>query len=168
MFFCEGGCHRRPPPSSAFDCPMREVGEAGGGRAPTFPLDLRGVLGHPSCRDITSRRSNASPLLQPAAVTPPSSAGSPPSEPENDKYAKRPVSRLAKRLDIFPKTERDYTVRTERGGAAHRDRVRDNGDDDARGVDDVRRAFDRDRLEHIVVDTRYVCSFAIYFRRKRK
>ena len=103
------------PPSSAFDCPMREVGEAGGGRAPAFPLDLRGVLGHPSCRDITSRRSDASPLLQPTAVTPPSSAGSPPSEPENDKYAKRPVSRLANRLAIFPKTERDYTVRTERG-----------------------------------------------------
>ena len=79
-------------------------------------LPICGVLGHPSCRDITSRRSNASPLLQPAAVTPPSSAGSPPSEPEKDKYAKRPVSRLAKRLGISPTTERDYTVRTERGG----------------------------------------------------
>ena len=33
---------------------------------------------------------------------------------DEDKYAKR--SRAVKRLDIFPKTERDYTVRTERGG----------------------------------------------------
>lgn len=34
---------------------------------------------------------------------------------DNDKYTKR-TTRLAKKLDIFPKTERDYTVRTERGG----------------------------------------------------
>lgn len=32
----------------------------------------------------------------------------------SDKYAKR--KRNIKKLDIFPKTERDYTVRTERGG----------------------------------------------------
>ncbi len=140
---------------------MREVRDAGGGRASAFPLDIRVVLGHPSCRDITSRRSNASPLLQPAAVTPPSSAGSPPSEPENDKYAKRPVSRLAKRLGIFPKTERYYTVRTERWGLL-------TAIGYAIMAIIMLAVFDRDRLEHIVVDTRYVCSFAIYFRRKRK
>jgi hypothetical protein len=81
--------------------------------------------------------------------------GSAHSEPENDKYAKRSASRLAKRLDIFPKTERDYTVRTERGGLLT-----------AIGYAIMAmlmlaewttwRALNRDSLEHIVVDTRYV------------
>ena len=34
---------------------------------------------------------------------------------DDDKYAKR-SARVVKKLDFFPKTERDYTVRTERGG----------------------------------------------------
>jgi hypothetical protein len=94
-------------------------------------------------------------------------AGSAPSEPEDDKYAKRSASRLAKRLDIFPKTERDYTVRTERGGLLT-----------AIGYAIMAmlmlaewttwRKLNRDSLEHIVVDTRYVRSFAIYIRRKEK
>ncbi len=82
--------------------------------------------------------------------------GSSHSEPGNDdKYAKRSASRLAKRLDIFPKTERDYTVRTERGGLLT-----------AIGYAIMAmlmlaeyttwRALNRDSLEHIVVDTRYV------------
>lgn len=33
---------------------------------------------------------------------------------DDDKYAKR--AKAVRRLDFFPKTERDYTVRTERGG----------------------------------------------------
>lgn len=33
---------------------------------------------------------------------------------DDDKYAKR--TRVVRKLDMFPKTERDYTVRTERGG----------------------------------------------------
>ena len=34
---------------------------------------------------------------------------------DDDKYAKR-TTRAVRNFDIFPKTERDYTVRTERGG----------------------------------------------------
>jgi hypothetical protein len=83
-------------------------------------------------------------------------AGSPPSEPENDEYAKRPVSRLAKRLGIFPKTERYYTVRTERWGLL-------TAIGYAIMAIIMLAVFDRDRLEHIVVDTRYVCSVCYLF-----
>ncbi len=64
-------------------------------------------------------------------------------------------------------TERDYTVRTERGGLLTAIRC---------AIMAMLmlaewttwRAFNRDSFEHIAADTRYVRSFAIYIRRKRK
>mmetsp|Transcript_28225 Transcript_28225/g.60584 ORF Transcript_28225/g.60584 Transcript_28225/m.60584 type:complete len:573 (+) Transcript_28225:150-1868(+) len=35
---------------------------------------------------------------------------------DDDKYTKRTTRAVVRKLDFFPKTERDYTVRTERGG----------------------------------------------------
>lgn len=72
-------------------------------------------------------------------------------DPDDNKYAKR--SRVVKKLDIFPKTERDYTVRTERGGQLT-----------AVGYAIMAililaefmtwRGLNKESLEHIVVDTR--------------
>ncbi len=92
-----------------------------------------------------------------------------PSELENNKHDMHSVSRLTKRLNIFPKTEQDYTVRTS-GGAAYRGRVRNNHDTDACGVDHVWRALNCNSLEHIVVDPRYDVRllFDIYICRERK
>ena len=90
--------------------------------------------------------------------------------PEDDKYAKRrTASRLARKLDIFPKTERDYTVRTDRGGQLT-----------AFGYAlmtmlilaewSTYRNANRQSLEHIVVDTRCVstCSLPPFWRSMRK
>eukprot|EP00580_Thalassiosira_gravida_P014103 CAMPEP_0201682396 /NCGR_PEP_ID=MMETSP0494-20130426/51598_1 /ASSEMBLY_ACC=CAM_ASM_000839 /TAXON_ID=420259 /ORGANISM="Thalassiosira gravida, Strain GMp14c1" /LENGTH=564 /DNA_ID=CAMNT_0048166153 /DNA_START=107 /DNA_END=1801 /DNA_ORIENTATION=- len=44
-----------------------------------------------------------------------SSGGSGKNNLDDDKYTKR-TTRAVRKLDFFPKTERDYTVRTERGG----------------------------------------------------
>ena len=76
---------------------------------------------------------------------------------DDSKYAKRPSARVIKKLDLFPKMDRDYEVRTERGGKVT-----------LLGylimmvlifaeVWEWRR-LNRESLEHIVVDTRLVCS----------
>jgi len=74
---------------------------------------------------------------------------------EDHKYAKRPSARVMKKFDLFPKTDKDYEVRTDRGAKVT-----------LLGYLIMMmlvlaevwewRGLNRESLEHIVVDTRSV------------